>query len=145
MVLPANQEDTHRFSILAACHLQIHPIALAVTALLVAKETKSLLIGERADDAIVDSILEIANGMHGEAHANGVLTVHLAPRQIVAALSLEFADELTVPIIESKVLELEQRVRKIHPDVVAVFIKPQSKTGFKDAAQRRLESFIDAR
>ena len=118
-------------------------LVLAVTAFLVARETKSLLIGERADDAIVDSILEIANGMHGVAHANGVLTVHLAPRQIVAALSLEFADELTVPIIEAKVLELEQRVRRTHPDVVAVFIKPQSQTGFKDAAQRRFESFTD--
>ena len=28
MILIANQEDTYRFSILCACHLEIHPIAL---------------------------------------------------------------------------------------------------------------------
>jgi cation diffusion facilitator family transporter len=112
-------------------------LVLAVTASLLAQETKSLLIGERADQGIIDSIMRLAEQIPGVAHANGVLAVHLAPRQIVTALSLEFADDLRTPEIEAKVVELERRVRQLHPEVVALFVKPQSFSGFKETAERR--------
>jgi cation diffusion facilitator family transporter len=112
-------------------------LILGVTAWLLAKETKSLLIGERADPGIVDSILHVVGQIDGVTHANGVLTVHLAPQEILVALSLEFADELKTPEIEAKVIELERCVRLSHPEVVAVFVKPQSPEGFKEAAARR--------
>ena len=115
-------------------------MVLAVTASLLAQETKSLLIGERADQEIIDSILRLAEQIPGGAHANGVLAVHLAPQQIVTALSLEFADELRTPEIEAKVVELERRVRQSHPEVVALFVKPQTLSGFKETAQRRFGS-----
>jgi cation diffusion facilitator family transporter len=112
-------------------------LVLAVTAGLLARETKGLLIGERADQRIHDSILRIAGGIEGVAQANGVLTIHLAPQQILVALSLEFADELRTPEIEAKVIELERRVRLMHPGVVALFVKPQSPGGFKETNERR--------
>lgn len=112
-------------------------LVLAVTAVLLARETKGLLIGERADQNIHDSILRIAGGIEGVAHANGVITIHLAPQQIMVALSLEFADELRTPEIEAKVIELERRVRLMHPGVVALFVKPQSPGGFKETNERR--------
>jgi cation diffusion facilitator family transporter len=110
---------------------------LAVTAMLLARETKGLLIGEAADPPIIGSILRIAAEMDGVTHANGILTVHLGPEQIVAALSLEFADPLTTPDIELKVVELEQRLRRAHPAVVAVFVKPQSTAGYAASMARR--------
>jgi cation diffusion facilitator family transporter len=110
---------------------------LAVTAALLARETKGLLIGERANQSIVDAITQLAEEIDGIAHANGILTVHLAPRQIVAALSLEFADELRTPEIEAKVSELERRVCQLHPEVVAFFVKPQSPSGFKETIGAR--------
>jgi cation diffusion facilitator family transporter len=112
-------------------------LVLGTTASLLARETKSLLIGERADQAIIDSIMLVAGRINGIAHANGVLTVHLAPQEILVALSLEFADELRTPEIEAKVIELERCVRLSHPEVVAVFVKPQSPEGFKESTARR--------
>lgn len=112
-------------------------LILGLTAWLLAKETKSLLIGERADPGIVDSILHVVGQIDGVTHANGVLTVHLAPQEILVALSLEFADELKTPEIEAKVIELERCVRLSHPEVVAVFVKPQSPEGFRETAARR--------
>jgi cation diffusion facilitator family transporter len=112
-------------------------LILGVTAWLLAKETKSLLIGERADPGIVDSIMRVAEQIDGVDHANGILTVHLAPKEILVALSLEFADDLRTPEIEAKVVELERCVRLSHPQVVAVFVKPQSPEGFKASAARR--------
>jgi divalent metal cation (Fe/Co/Zn/Cd) transporter len=112
-------------------------VVLAVTAGLLARETKGLLIGEGADRPIVDSIMHIAEGMEGVAHANGVITVHLAPNQIVVALSLEFADELKTTDIEIKVIELERRLRQLHPDVIALFVKPQSSGRYDDVIAHR--------
>ena len=112
-------------------------VVLAATAALLAWETKGLLIGEAADQPIIDSIMRVADGMEGVAHANGIITVHLAPEQILVALSLEFADELKTPEIELKIAELERRVRHLHPTVIVLFVKPQSSGGFKDAVGRR--------
>jgi divalent metal cation (Fe/Co/Zn/Cd) transporter len=75
--------------------------------------------------------------MEGVAHANGVITVHLAPQQLVVALSLEFADELKTSDIEMKIVELERRVRELHPAVISIFVKPQSSSGYKDAMMLR--------
>jgi cation diffusion facilitator family transporter len=111
-------------------------LVLAVTASLLARETKSLLIGEAADPALVNSITRLSENIKGIAHANGILTIHLAPRQIVIALSLEFADELTTPEIETKIAELERMVCQSHPEVITLFVKPQSSVGFKEMDKR---------
>ena len=100
---------------------------LAATSAALARESKGLLIGERADPQIAASIEALARGEPGVAAANGVITVHLAPDQIVAALSLEFEGELRTPKIEDAVARLEQRVRTQHPQVVALFVKPQTR------------------
>lgn len=112
-------------------------LVLACTAALLARESKSLLIGERADRRLSESILRIAGEESSVARANGVLTVQLAPNQVVAALSLDFADELRATDIENKVAEIERKVRAAHPEIVALFVKPQADKSFKQAARRR--------
>jgi len=104
---------------------------------LLVRETRSLLIGEAADPALVNSIIRLSEKIEGIAHANGILTVHLAPRQVVIALSLQFADDLRTPEIEAKVAELERRVCQSHPEVVTIFVKPQSAAEFKETVKRR--------
>ncbi len=112
-------------------------LVLAVTALLLARESKSLLIGERADARLGESILSIAAGERSISRANGVLTMQLAPDQIVAALSLDFEDHLTAAQIEEAVMDIERMVRAAHPDVVALFVKPQTHRSYREAAQSR--------
>jgi len=51
--------------------------------------------------------------------------VHMSPDQIVVALAFEFNDDLTTPQIEKIVANLERAIHKAHPDVIAVFAKPQ--------------------
>jgi cation diffusion facilitator family transporter len=111
-------------------------LVLTLTALVLARETKGLLIGERAHQSTLDSILKIAEEIAGVVHANGALTVHLAPQQILVALSVEFEDDLRAPDIEACVIELERRVREAHPAIVALFIKPQTSHHFEEVKQR---------
>ena len=69
---------------------------------------------------------DIAAQQDGVEQVNDLVTVHLAPDQVVAALSLEFKDPLTTPDIERAVVAIERRIREAHPEVVSVFVKPQS-------------------
>ena len=55
----------------------------------------------------------------------------------MVSLSLEFADELKTSDIETRVTELERRIRLKHPAVVALFVKPQSPEGYKETVARR--------
>jgi cation diffusion facilitator family transporter len=112
-------------------------IVLGAAALALARESKGLLIGEPASPRITASIVELACKEPGIERANVLLTVHLSPHQIVAALSLEFADDLTTPQIEDKVVAIEQAIRLAHPDVIAIFVKPQTARTYQ-AARRHL-------
>ncbi|MGH8215982.1 MAG: cation diffusion facilitator family transporter [Rhodanobacteraceae bacterium] len=114
-------------------------LVLAATATLLARESKSLLIGERADRRISESILRVTREVAPELQTNGIFTVQLAPEQIVAALSLEFADDARAPEIEEQVTAIERKVREAHPEVVALFVKPQTQKGFKEGIGRNVE------
>ena len=114
-------------------------VVLAATAALLAYETKGLLIGERADPEIVESIRRLASERENVSNANAVVTVHLAPRQILVALSLEFADHLRTPEIEAEVLDLERRVRQRHPEVMSMFVKPQTQNAYRETTAAAAE------
>lgn len=106
-------------------------LTLGATAILVARESKSLLIGERADPTLTQSILAIATREAGVSGANGLMTMQLAPDQVVAALSLKFANDLQTAQIEDQVVALERKIRAAHPEIVALFVKPQSEKTFR--------------
>ena len=51
----------------------------------------------------------------------------MGAHQVIASLSLEFKDNLTSDEIEACVNRLETRVKHLHPEIVGLFIKPQTK------------------
>ena len=120
-------------------------VVLAFTSTLLARESKSLLIGEKADSALIKSILEIANAACGTSRANGVLTIQMAPDQIMAAMSFEFDDALTAPQIEEMIADIEQRIHAAHPEVTSLFIKPQNPQQYRRTVREKFgENVADA-
>ncbi|HEX6957341.1 MAG TPA: cation diffusion facilitator family transporter [Ferrovibrio sp.] len=99
-------------------------LILGVTALVLARETKGLLIGERAGAEITEAIRTISERRRKVEKTGRIMTVHLAPDQIVVALDIAFADDLSTTAIETEVEALEAEIRRRHPAVVALFIKP---------------------
>jgi cation diffusion facilitator family transporter len=113
---------------------------LAGVATLLAQESKALLIGERADPSLSDAIIHIAADMPGVCNANSIATVHLAPNSVVVYLSLDFFDYMRAPDIELAVVDLEKQIRGTHPEVSAVFVKPQSVQVAKESQSETLMS-----
>ena len=100
-------------------------VILAVAAILLARESKGLLMGEPAAPEMERLILQIARSDAAVEHANGVVTVHLGPRQVFVALSIDFRDDLTGHEVELCVERLERAITDKLPEVVSVFVKPQ--------------------
>jgi cation diffusion facilitator family transporter len=111
-------------------------VILLISSLLLARETKELLIGEQARPHLRDSILRIAAEDADVLHANGVLTAQMGPNQIVAAFSIEFREELTTNDIERCVDRIEAAVKCVEPDITTVFVKPQNAQTWRIRAAR---------
>ena len=120
-------------------------LVLAGVAALLARESKSLLIGEPAERDLVESIEREAAEVRGVVRANGALTSYLSPDQMVVSLSVEFEDRLCVPELEEVVLELERHIRGRHPEVTSLFVKPQTPRTFQAALDRRAEQHAEVR
>ena len=114
-------------------------LVLGGVAILLARESKSLLIGESASSELTRSVTAIAAKNAAVLRVNGMLTAQLAPDQIVVALSLEFRDDVRVPELEERVIEIENSIRKQHSEVTALFIKPQTPKTFSESAKDRFE------
>jgi cation diffusion facilitator family transporter len=104
---------------------------LAATAAFLAGESKGLLIGESARPELAAAICRMASEQPGVDRANGLFTVHLAPDQVVAGLSLDFTDTISAADVEAAVLAIERRVRAAYPEVVTLLIKPQAEGTYR--------------
>ncbi|MBB3066049.1 cation diffusion facilitator family transporter [Limibacillus halophilus] len=101
-------------------------IILAVVAMLLAYECKGLLIGESADKALVDSVSRIIRSEPTVNRLNELRSMHLGPRDVLLAVSIDFRDGQTVGEVESTVFRLERRIKQQFPEVRRIFIEVQS-------------------
>jgi cation diffusion facilitator family transporter len=112
---------------------------LAVTAAWLAAETKGLLIGERARPDVVEDIRRICRDLDKVERVNEVLTMHMGPEYVLATLSLEFVDALTITELERTIEDLNQRIRAAHPEVKKVFIEAESVAKPGDVQRRSVK------
>jgi divalent metal cation (Fe/Co/Zn/Cd) transporter len=100
-------------------------LILGLTALLLASESKALLIGEAADPELVEGIRAAADAHAGIVGVGAVLTVHSAPDQITAMLSADFVDSISAGEVERIVADIEAEVARRWPAVRRLYIRPE--------------------
>jgi len=101
-------------------------LILAVTSCLLAYESKALLIGEAADPVLVQALHDMVVGRKGVTAVGQVLTVHSAPDQITAMLSVDFDDDITARDVEALVWGIEVEAAKRFPMVRRLYLRPRS-------------------
>lgn len=102
-------------------------LVLAAVAVLLARESKALLIGERARPELSKAIQEMVRNEPGVIRVEGILTSQLSPDQVIATIGVELEDDLRTPDIEKLIGHLEDELRKKHPDLFRVFVRPHPK------------------
>jgi divalent metal cation (Fe/Co/Zn/Cd) transporter len=101
-------------------------IILAVTAALLAYESKGLLLGEGAANEVVSEIRSIVNQETGVIAINEVLTMHMGPEDILVNLSIDFGEKLSSLEVEATISRLESTIKANHPHIQRIFIEAQS-------------------
>jgi cation diffusion facilitator family transporter len=110
-------------------------VILGLTAVLLAYESKGLLIGEAARNDVVDGIRGIVESDDRIDHINEILTMHMGPRDVLLNLSIDFGQSLDSSAVQRAISELEARVKQEYSIVTRIFIEAQSRAGHDAARQ----------
>jgi cation diffusion facilitator family transporter len=98
-------------------------LVLAVVAFVLARTSRGLLLGEAANPKSVQAIAEAI-----ESHPNVVklvelLTMHLAPKQILLNAHINVRDDLKTGDIVQTVEEVEDLIKRAEPKVEMIFLE----------------------
>ncbi|RYY24412.1 MAG: cation transporter [Sphingomonadales bacterium] len=107
---------------------------LAGVAILLAREAKGLLIGERADPAMIADIRAMLEAEDAITAVNHVRTVHSAPEKVFVAISADFADTLSMGEAESLIERIEKALKARMPVISSIYIRPEKAEDAVDAS-----------
>jgi len=107
-------------------------LILGGTAIWLAYETKGLLIGESANERVVNGIREILSGYEGVEHVNEVLTMHMGPNFILVNLSIDFRDDIPAGNLENEIARIDRQIKTAFPDVKRVFVEAEARRAKRD-------------
>ena len=99
-------------------------IILGLTAMLLAYESKGLLIGEAADPELVSGLRRLVSAKEGVVGVGHVLTIHSAPDQITGMINVDFDDRMLAREVERLVCDVELEARERWPHLRQLFIRP---------------------
>lgn len=100
-------------------------LVLMGVAVILAWESRGLLIGEAGTPAMVAEIREAALADDAVLSVTGIRTMHVGPRTLLANLELGFSRDLDATGIEAAVDRVEAAIRAAAPDVDYVSIEAE--------------------
>lgn len=102
-------------------------LILAAVAVLLAREAKGLLIGERADPALIRQVRAMMEAEPCITFVNHVRTIHTAPDRVFVAISADFDDTLAMGDAETLIEQLEARLKAALPQLSSIYIRPEKR------------------
>jgi cation diffusion facilitator family transporter len=103
-------------------------LVLAAVSMVLAYESKGLLLGESADPATVRQIQQLVTADRDVQQARKPLTMHLGPQEVLVNLDVEFRPGLTSSELAAAVDRLEQKIRASAPQIKRIFIEAEALT-----------------
>ncbi len=104
-------------------------LVLAAVAVVLANESRHLLVGESADEEIVRDIRAIAESDPTVEIAPRPFTMHLGPDDVLLALDVRFHDGLSGEEIRQAVDRMERAIQQKHPEVKRIFLEVNALDG----------------
>jgi len=99
-------------------------VLLAVVALFLGMETKSLLIGEGADPALLHHVYQIFRKEENVNRVIHIKSLQLGPEDILLAAKVEFDHHLTMAEISRVIDGIEREIRQQYPEFKKIFVEP---------------------
>lgn len=102
-------------------------LILGGTAVWLAYETKGLLIGESANEMVIEGIREIILTYDGIDNLNEVLTMHMGPDFILVNVSIDFRDNIPASDLEDTIARMDTQIKEKFPTVKRIFVEAESR------------------
>lgn len=99
-------------------------IILALVAIFMGNETRSLLLGESADPKLIQQIADIFKHEESINQLIYIKSLQLGPEDILMSAKVEFNHRLTSREISNLINGIEIEIRNKFPDVKKIFIEP---------------------
>jgi cation diffusion facilitator family transporter len=101
-------------------------VILALVALVLFYETKSLLIGEGVSEADLRKIRTGIATVPEVKEVVNLLTMHLGPEDILVNLDINFVDDLSTDQVEEAIDKVERAIQAQLPAVKKIFVEAES-------------------
>ena len=98
-------------------------LVLAVVAFVLARTSRGLLLGEAANPKSVRAIVQAIESHPNVVKVVELLTMHLAPKQILINAHINVRDDLVTGEIVNTVEEVEELIKKAEPKVEMIFLE----------------------
>ncbi len=101
-------------------------LILGGTAWWLAYETKGLLIGEAANQKVIQGIRSLTSEIPHIGQVNEVLTMHMGPDFVLVNISADFNDNVQAGEIEKAIAQLDIKIKEQFPEVKRVFVEAEA-------------------
>jgi cation diffusion facilitator family transporter len=98
-------------------------LMLCLVALLLARESRELLIGESADPMVIEEIRLIAGKDKAVVGVNRVLTMHMGPNDVLLNLEIHFQGNLPAQEILNAIARMEKSIQSKFPFIRQIFVE----------------------
>ncbi len=98
-------------------------LVLAVVAFALARTSRGLLLGEAANPKVLNTIKQAIESHPNVKNVVELLTMHLAPKQILINAHVQLRPNLVTGDIEKTIGEVEDRIKSAEPKVEMMFIE----------------------
>lgn len=116
---------------------------LLAAALWLAHETKSLLIGEGADQNMLQGIRGLVNAQSQVRSIDEITTLHMGPEYVLVNMRVRFDDGAPASDIEQITDFLEEQIRELSPLIKRVYVKAAVRTKGSEQSVRLLSHPAD--
>ncbi|MDQ2769619.1 MAG: cation diffusion facilitator family transporter [Bacteroidota bacterium] len=103
-------------------------LLLMLVAVFLVGRTKGLLVGTGVDAATLANLERIAREQPLVRDIRSPLTMYLGPNDVMMALDVDFADDLSSTEVAAAVERLQDAIRAEHPEVQRIFIEAKNLT-----------------
>jgi len=98
-------------------------VLLGLVAVLLASETKELLVGEAADRSDRSAVRAAVLSVDAVEGIGRLLTMHMGPEQVLVNIEVDLRNDLTGEQVEAATREIETAIRDVLPEAGDIFVE----------------------
>jgi cation diffusion facilitator family transporter len=99
-------------------------LLLTFISIMLAKESRSLLMGESADAGLLTEICAIVENDPSTKKAHHQLSMYLAPEELLLLLKVSFQGELNSEQVACSIDRIRLSIQEAHPAIKQIYIQP---------------------